>query len=74
MLAETPVVSALVTDISRYHPYNKTLVDRFTAMGFEASTVVAAFKYVEVDPNEGEDYELEEEEASDVMARLFHET
>lgn len=42
-------------------------------MGFDVNAVVAAFDYVGIDKNDGEDYELEEEYMGDVTARLFHE-
>jgi len=43
-------------------------------MGFDVPTVVAAFDYVGIDRNEGEDYELEEEYMGDITARLFGES
>ena len=58
----------------RYRGYNHGLVDRFSAMGFDVPTVVAAFEYVGVDKMGGEDYELEEEYMGDITARLFHES
>ena len=58
---------------SRYHGYNKSLVDRFSAMGFDVPTVVAAFEFTGIDKNDGEDYELEEEYMGDITARLFGE-
>lgn len=57
----------------RYHGYNKDMIDRFCQMGFDVNAVVAAFDYVGIDKNDGEDYELEEEYMGDVTARLFHE-
>ena len=42
-------------------------------MGFEVDSVVAAFEYVGIDRNDGEEYELEEEYMGDVTARLFNE-
>lgn len=42
-------------------------------MGFDIDRVVAAFKYVGIDRNDGEDYELEEAYMGDVTARLFGE-
>ena len=48
-------------------------MDRFAAMGFDVPTVVAAFDYVGIDRNDGEDYELEEEYMGDITARLFNE-
>jgi ubiquitin-conjugating enzyme (huntingtin interacting protein 2) len=59
--------------LAHYKGYNKELIDRFCAMGFEVGAVVAAFEYVGIDRNEGEDYELEEAYMGDVTARLFGE-
>jgi ubiquitin-conjugating enzyme (huntingtin interacting protein 2) len=42
-------------------------------MGFDIPQVVAAFEYVGIDRNEGEDYELEEAYIGDITARLFNE-
>lgn len=57
----------------RYHGYNKALIDRFSAMGFDVPTVVSAFEFTGIDKNDGEDYELEEEYMGDITARLFNE-
>ena len=57
----------------RYHGYNKDLIDRFVAMGFDVEQVVAAFEYVGIDKMGGEDYELEEAYMGDITARLFGE-
>jgi ubiquitin-conjugating enzyme (huntingtin interacting protein 2) len=57
-----------------YHGYNKDLVDRFVAMGFDVESVVAAFEYVGIDKMGGEDYELEEAYMGDITARLFGES
>jgi len=59
--------------LCRYHGYNKAMIDRFCQMGFDVDSVVAAFEYVGIDRNEGEEYELEEEYMGDVTARLFNE-
>ena len=59
--------------MSRYHGYNQDLIHRFTSMGFDLDSVVAAFEYVGIDKNNGEDYELEEEYMGDITARLFGE-
>jgi len=56
-----------------YHGYNQTMVDQFTGMGFQVEQVVAAFEYVGIDKNGGEQYELEEEYIGDITARLFGE-
>ena len=62
-----------VTDTARYHGYNKDLIDRFVAMGFDVPSVVSAFEYVGIDKNGGRDYELEEAYMGDITARLFGE-
>ncbi|KAF2143075.1 uncharacterized protein K452DRAFT_226241 [Aplosporella prunicola CBS 121167] len=59
--------------LAAYHGYNKDLIDRFVAMGFEVDSVVAAFEYVGIDKNGGQDYELEEAYMGDITARLFGE-
>lgn len=59
--------------LAAYRGFNKQLIDRFAAMGFDVPTVVNAFEYVGIDRNDGEDYELEEEYMGDITARLFGE-
>lgn len=59
--------------LAAYHGYNKDLIDRFVAMGFDVEAVVAAFEYVGIDKMGGEDYELEEAYMGDITARLFGE-
>ncbi|KAF2738579.1 ubiquitin conjugating enzyme [Polyplosphaeria fusca] len=59
--------------LAAYHGYNKDLIDRFVAMGFDVEGVVAAFEYVGIDKMNGEDYELEEAYMGDITARLFGE-
>ncbi|KAF2868489.1 ubiquitin-conjugating enzyme E2-24 kDa [Massariosphaeria phaeospora] len=59
--------------LAAYKGYNKELVDRFVAMGFDVENVVAAFEYVGIDRQNGEDYELEEAYMGDITARLFGE-
>lgn len=49
------------------------MIDRFVFMGFDLDRVVAAFEYVGIDTNDGEDYELEEAYIGDVTARLLGE-
>jgi hypothetical protein len=57
----------------RYQGYNKDLIDRFVAMGFDLDRVVDAFNFVNIDRNNGEDYELEEAYMGDITARLLGE-
>ncbi|KAF2755858.1 hypothetical protein EJ05DRAFT_454961 [Pseudovirgaria hyperparasitica] len=59
--------------LEAYHGYNKQLIDRFVDMGFDVPAVVSAFEYLEIDKNNGEDYELEEAYMGDITARLFGE-
>ncbi|KAH7418498.1 ubiquitin-conjugating enzyme/RWD-like protein [Cadophora sp. MPI-SDFR-AT-0126] len=59
--------------IARYQGYNRDLIDRFVAMGFELDRVVDAFNFVSIDRNNGEDYELEEAYMGDITARLLGE-
>jgi ubiquitin-conjugating enzyme (huntingtin interacting protein 2) len=59
--------------LTRYRGYNKDLIDRFCAMGFDVPEVVAAFEYVGIDRMDGMDYELEEAYMGDITARLFGE-
>jgi len=65
--------SACTDQNNRYHGYNKALIDRFTEMGFDVPTVVAAFEHCGVETYDGYDFELEEEWMGDITARLFHE-
>lgn len=59
--------------IVRYQGYNRDLVDRFVAMGFELDRVVDAFSFNAIDRNDGQDYELEEAYMGDITARLLGE-
>ncbi|KAK2877299.1 hypothetical protein FQN49_001250 [Arthroderma sp. PD_2] len=59
--------------LAAYEGYNKNLIDRFCSMGFDVPRVVAAFKYVGIDPMDGDDYELEEAYMGDITARLLGE-
>ncbi|KAL8829734.1 MAG: hypothetical protein Q9191_001844 [Dirinaria sp. TL-2023a] len=59
--------------VAQYGGYNEDLINRFVVMGFDLERVVAAFEYVGIDRNDGEDYELEEAYAGDITARLFGE-
>ncbi|KAH8815543.1 ubiquitin-conjugating enzyme/RWD-like protein [Xylogone sp. PMI_703] len=60
-------------ELRRYQGYNKDLIDRFVNMGFDLDRVVEAFNYVNIDRNNGEDYELEEAYMGDITARLLGE-
>ncbi|KAI9857024.1 MAG: Ubiquitin-conjugating enzyme E2 1 [Vezdaea acicularis] len=60
--------------LAAYEGYNKDLIDRFVNMGFDIDRVVSAFKFVGIDRNGGEDYELEEAYIGDITARLFGES
>lgn len=60
-------------DNSRYGGYNEQMVNRFVWMGFDLDRVVSAFDFVGIDPNDGEDYELEEAYIGDITARLLGE-
>lgn len=73
-------VSEIISQLSdcanienRYQGYNKDLIDRFVAMGFDLDRVVDAFNFVNIDRNNGEDYELEEAYMGDITARLLGE-
>ena len=59
--------------IRRYGGYNEQMINRFVWMGFDLDRVVSAFDYVGIDPNDGEDYELEEAYIGDITARLLGE-
>lgn len=56
-----------------YEGYNRNMVDKFVAMGFQVEQVVSAFQWVGLDKNDGEEYDLEEEYQGDIVARLFGE-
>ena len=60
-------------DIRRYGGYNEQMINRFVWMGFDLDRVVSAFDYVGIDPNDGDDYELEEAYIGDITARLLGE-
>ena len=49
------------------------MINRFVLMGFDLDRVVAAFDYVGIDPNDAEDYPLEEAYIGDITARLLGE-
>ena len=67
------VARGSIADILRYGGYNEQMINRFVWMGFDLDRVVSAFDYVGIDPNEGEDYELEEAYIGDITARLLGE-
>ena len=56
-----------------YGGYNEGMINRFVMMGFDLDRVVAAFDFVGIDPNDGEDYTLEEAYIGDITARLLGE-
>ena len=49
------------------------MINGFVHMGFDLDRVVAAFDFVGIDPNGGENYELEEAYIGDITARLLGE-
>ena len=67
------VPGRVVADTHRYGGYNEHMITRFVLMGFDLDRVVSAFDYVGIDPNDGEDYELEEAYIGDITARLLGE-
>lgn len=60
-------------DVCRYHGYNQNMIDGFVFMGFDLERVVAAFEFVGIDHNDGEEYALEEAYIGDITARLLGE-
>ena len=65
--------ASAAADIHRYGGYNEQMINRFVWMGFDLERVVSAFDYVGIDPNDGDDYELEEAYIGDITARLLGE-
>lgn len=59
--------------VNRYRGYHRNLVERFVSMGFDVEAVVQAFEAIGIDPNNSQDYQLEEAYISDVTARLLGE-
>ena len=68
-----PRPEGAAADSHRYGGYNEQMINRFVWMGFDLDRVVSAFDYVGIDPNDGEDYELEEAYIGDITARLLGE-
>ena len=62
-----------LTRASSYGGYNEQMINRFVLMGFDLDRVVNAFEFVGIDPNDGEDYPLEEAYIGDITARLLGE-
>ncbi|PHH63153.1 hypothetical protein CDD81_6204 [Ophiocordyceps australis] len=58
-------------DLRRYKGYNKALVDRFTAMGFEVESVVNILITNCVDNRGGLDFNIPEPQASQIVHRLL---
>lgn len=58
--------------IAQYRGYNSSMVDRFTDLGFDVATVVAAFQYVGIE--HGEEYDLDDDTADEITSRLLNET
>lgn len=61
------------TDLNRYRGYNQNMIDGFVHMGFDLERVVAAFEFVGIEHNDGEEYALEEAYIGDITARLLGE-
>ncbi|KAL8729692.1 MAG: hypothetical protein Q9181_004905 [Wetmoreana brouardii] len=59
--------------VAKYHGYNQNMIDGFVHMGFDLERVVAAFEFVGIDTNDGEEYTLEDAYAGDIIARLLGE-
>ncbi|KAF2218310.1 ubiquitin conjugating enzyme [Elsinoe ampelina] len=58
---------------AQYRGYNQALVGRFTELGFDVPTVVATLEAVGVGNNGGEDYQMDEDLAGEITARLLGE-
>ncbi|KAM3564336.1 hypothetical protein MY1884_000803 [Beauveria asiatica] len=71
--ATAAATAAPKDDAARYDGYNKNMVDKFTGMGFDVEAVVDAFRFVGIDRNQGQYYELEEAYMGDITARLLGE-
>lgn len=63
----------LEADHARYRGYNQNMIDGFVHMGFDLERVVAAFEFVGIEHNDGEEYALEEAYIGDITARLLGE-
>ncbi|KAL8945776.1 MAG: hypothetical protein Q9222_007730 [Ikaeria aurantiellina] len=59
--------------VAKYRGYNQNMIDGFVMMGFDLERVVAAFEFVGIDHNDGEEYTLEEAYIGDITARLLGE-
>ncbi|KAL8713692.1 MAG: hypothetical protein Q9220_002218 [cf. Caloplaca sp. 1 TL-2023] len=59
--------------VARYRGYNQNMIDGFVMMGFDLERVVAAYEFVGIDHNDGEEYTLEEAYIGDITARLLGE-
>ncbi|KAL8939740.1 MAG: hypothetical protein Q9216_003184 [Gyalolechia sp. 2 TL-2023] len=59
--------------VAKYHGYNQNMIDGFVHMGFDLERVVAAFEFVGIEQNDGEEYALEEAYIGDITARLLGE-
>lgn len=57
----------------RLDGYNRNMVDKFTAMGFEIEAIVAAFRHVGIERNNGQYVELDDAYVGDVIAQLLGE-
>lgn len=49
------------------------MIDGFVHMGFDLERVVAAFEFVGIEHNDGEEYTLEDAYIGDITARLLGE-
>ena len=65
--------SLLIIYFLRYAGYNEDMINGFVSMGFDLDRVVAAFIFVGIDKNGGENYEMEEAYIGDITARLLGE-
>lgn len=73
MYDSDPCYCLALTGSYSYGGYNEAMINRFVVMGFDLDRVVAAFDFVGIDPNDGDDYPLEEAYIGDITARLLGE-